>query len=199
MGSFDHMALGSDDEGHVAFKGQDRRELQLNQKPSLCRTELKSKTNSKLIECEDHEQDNERNMLDTPTSPFLKKKNKFSGNKHQQQKLQGEQRNNLGNAKNSYSNHPNHENLNPGTKPLNRSILLRNAEAGNQGSHADPEDLGLTSPLCKTKIQRMSSNGPSRLQHASDITFSHYQGNSIFGTNAKSYMSKNALDLKFKI
>lgn len=41
MGSFDHMALGSDDEGHIAFKGQDRQELQLNQKPSLCKTELK--------------------------------------------------------------------------------------------------------------------------------------------------------------
>jgi len=41
MGSFDHMALGSDDEGHIAFKGQDRQELQLKQKPSLCKTELK--------------------------------------------------------------------------------------------------------------------------------------------------------------
>jgi hypothetical protein len=153
------------------------------------------------MECEDYEQENERNMLDTPTSPFInhKKKGKYSGTKYQNQKLQSEQHNNFRNAKNSYSNYSNNENLYPGTKPLNRSILLRNTEAAHQGSQAEPDDLGITSPLCKTKIQRMSSNGPSRLQHASDISFSNYQGNSIFGSNTKSYISKNAMDLKFKI
>lgn len=180
IGSLDH---GKPNLDNSPTTDDERRSTQNSQ---YCKTELKPRRTAKLIECVEYDHENERNVLDTPTSPFIsyKQKSKYSGTKFQNHKLLSEQKHSFSNTKHSYSNYSNNEGKQESAKPQNRSILLRKTEAPSRVQQAGQE-ITLPTPLEQPKASRSSNGGRPQMPNGPDLNFNNYQMNSVFGSSSK--------------